>query len=445
MPSSASALLADHYQLTMLSAYYERGMEDTAVFEFFVRRLPEKRNFLVAAGLEQVLDYIEGLHFTQQELAQLEATGKFKPLLLDRLAKFKFSGDVYAMPEGTVCFADEPLLRVIAPLPEAQLLESRIVNILNFQTMIASKAARCRIAAGHRHLSDFGMRRAHGAEAALLATRASYIAGFDATSNVEAGDRYRIPLSGTMAHSFIEAHDHEADAFRTFARCYQGDLTLLIDTYDIQRGARRVVEVAQELASSNIKVKQVRIDSGDLDEESRRVRTILDRGGCEQIEIFASGGLDEYSIAKLVRDDAPITGFGVGTALTASTDAAALDCAYKLQQYAGKPRRKCSPGKSTWPGRRQVYRTYDDGGRIAMDVVGCADEIMEGRLLLHHVMQGGHRIGPSPSLDEIRRHHAQEMNTLPAQFKTLEHGPRSPAKISHGLRELAAEVDRESH
>lgn len=439
--AATAALLTDFYQLSMMSSCYELGMEQMAVFEFFVRRLPDQRNFLVAAGLDQALSYLEDLHFSAADIAWLANTGRFKPAFLDRLTKFRFSGDVYALPEGTVFFDDEPMLRVVAPLPEAQLVESRLINILHFQTLIASKAARCRIAAGDRTLADFGMRRAHGAEAAVYAARASYLGGFDATSNVQAAKIFNIPLSGTMAHSFIQAHDAEIDAFRSFARSHPEHLTLLIDTYDIALGAQRAAEVARELATDDIHVKAVRIDSGDLCEEARRVRAILDQNGGRDIKILVSGGLDEHDIAAAVRNEAPIDGFGVGTALATSMDAAALDCAYKLQQYAGVPRRKRSPSKSNWPGRRQVFRLYDDHERISLDVVGCADEIMEGKLLLQPVMVNGHRMSPSPSLHEIRRHCSEEIATLPQTLLNLEERSLPPVTISHGLRALAEELN----
>ena len=437
----SSALLTDLYQLTMLSAYYELGMQQTAVFEFFVRRLPESRNFLVAAGLEQVLEYLETLRFDDDELNWLAACGRFKANLVKRLAEFRFSGDVCAMPEGTVFFADEPVLRVVAPLPQAQLVESRIINILNLQISIASKAARCRVAAGDKRLIDFGMRRAHGAEAAVLGARASYIGGFDATACVESSRRFGIPMSGTLAHSFIQAHDSEAVAFGNFARCHPEHLTLLIDTYDCVKATETVAAMVRDGAP----VEGVRIDSGNLAEEARRVRSILDARRCENVQILASGGLDEYSIASILLSGAPVDGFGVGTKLAVSADAPALDCAYKLQEYAHKPRRKKSASKATWPGRRQVHRSYDDHGFIALDLIGCADEVVEGKTLLHPVMQNGRRMAPPRTLQEIRQHAREELKTLPAPFLTLERGPRSPVKISSRLRELAERLDLEQH
>jgi nicotinate phosphoribosyltransferase len=440
-----SALLTDLYQLTMMSAYYELGMQQPAAFEYSVRRLPDTRNFLVAAGLEQVLDYLEHLKFADDELQWLADCGRFKPAFIERLAKLRFTGEVYAMPEGTVFFGDEPVIRVIAPLPEAQLVESRIINLMNLQTSIASKAARCRIAAGDRRLVDFGMRRAHGYEAALLGARASFIGGFDATACVEASRQFGIPMSGTMAHSFVQAHDHEADAFANFSSCHPDQLTLLIDTYDTGHAAQLVAKLCKQLASKKGSVGAVRIDSGDLGEEAKRVRSILNAAGCADIKILVSGSLDENVIAALMRAHAPIDGFGVGTKLSVSADAPALDCAYKLHEYAGKPRRKRSSSKATWPGRRQVHRTYDEHGYIAMDMVSCADEVCEGKALLQLVMRNGRRVFPSPGLEEIRKHCKKEIGMLPIALRSLEHGPRSPVKISPKLRALAAELDAGEH
>lgn len=437
----SSALLTDLYQFTMLDAYYHRNMEQTAVFEFFVRRLPDRRNFLVAAGLEQVLDYLETLRFSSEEIEWLAATKHVSPLLLQKLESFRFTGDVFAMREGTVFFASEPVLRVVAPLPEAQVVESRIVNLLHYQTLVASKAARCRLMANSTQLIDFGMRRAHGAEAALLASRASYIAGFDATATVEAARRYGIPVVGTMAHSFIQAHEREVEAFRYFATVQPDNLVLLIDTYDTTRAALRVAKLAHELRAEGIYVKGVRIDSGDLAVEARRVREILDREGCRDIRILVSSSVDEYSIAAMRAAQVPVDAFCVGTRLSVSEDASALDCAYKLQQYAGRPCRKRSTWKETWPGPRQVYRQYDLHGRICKDALCCADEAMEGRILLHEVMIQGRRKSPSPGLEEIRRHCASELRTLPVDLTALDTVSLSPVKVSRRQHELAERVD----
>lgn len=437
-----SPLLTDLYQLTMLEAYYENGLEDTAVFEFFVRRLPPERNFLVAAGLEQALAFLEALRFDQEELDWLAGCGKFRPSFIDRLAGLRFTGDVDAMPEGTVFFADEPIFRVMAPMPEAQLVESRLVNLLHLQTLIASKAARCVLTAPGRRLVDFGMRRAHGAEAAMAAARASYLAGFAATATVLAEQRFGIPTVGTMAHSFVQAHAEEAEAFLRFARCHPDNAVLLIDTYDTLMGARKVVELAPRLAAEGIHVRGVRIDSGDLGELSRQVRAILDAGGCGGLDIFLSGSLDEYRLQELMAADTPADGFGIGTHLDVSQDAPSLDCVYKLQEYAGTARRKRSSGKATWPGRKQVFRHQDSQGRLDGDVLGLMDEAAPGKPLLAPVMRGGRRLSPGPGLEDSRERCARELAALPDSLRNLQPAAaRYPVRISGALRDLAARVD----
>jgi len=433
-----SILLTDLYQLTMVTAYQALGMERVAAFEFFVRRTPPARGFLLAAGLEQVVDYLEHLGFTAAELEWLAGTGRFTAQALRRLETFRFNGDVEAMPEGSVFFPEEPILRVTAALPEAQLVESRIINLLNFQSMVATKAARCRIAAGERLLADFGLRRAHGAEAGLLAARACYVAGFDSTATVEAGRRFGIPIVGTMAHSFVQAHDDETEAFRDFARVHPRGLTLLIDTYDTQRAAHAVVGLCRE----GVAVKAVRLDSGDLGALAREVRTILDAGGCSAVRIVASSSLDELRIASLVESGAPIDAFGVGTRLDVSADAPYLDCVYKLQEYAGQPRRKRSAGKATWPGRKQVFREYAADGRIRRDTVGLADEPLDGRPLLEPVVRAGRRLG-QPTLAEVRERARREIATLPEACRRLRDPEPIVPRISDGLRTAAARVDLE--
>jgi nicotinate phosphoribosyltransferase len=435
---SASTLLTDLYQLTMVTAYQALGMDQVAVFEFFVRRLPRQRGFLVAAGLAQVLDYLEALRFEAADLQWLETTGRFQPEALRRLEGLRFTGDVDAMPEGSVFFADEPVLRVTAPLPEAQFVESRIINLLNFQSMIASKAARCRLAAGSRRLADFGLRRAHGAEAGLLAARACYLAGFDATATVEAGRAFGIPITGTMAHSFVQAHDDETAAFRDFARIHPRGVTLLIDTYDTLRGARAVVE----LCRSGVAVEAVRLDSGDLGALAREVRAILDAGGFPSVQIIASGNLDELEIEQFVADGVPIDAFGVGTRLDVSVDAPYLDCVYKLQEYAGRPRRKRSSGKVTWPGRKQVYRDYDAARHVRSDTIALADEVLPGRPMLQPVMRAGRRL-QQPSLEESRAYARREIETLPLHCRSLGAPEPVAPSLSAGLRELADRVDLE--
>lgn len=437
-----TALLTDLYQLTMLQAYLHRGMIEPAVFELFVRKLPGERNFLVAAGLEQALEFLETLGFTEREIDWLERQGGFSAGLQAQLREFRFTGDVDAMPEGTVFFPDEPILRVTASLPQAQLVESRLLNIVHLQTLLASKAARIVIAGGGRQLVDFGMRRAHGAEAALFASRASWLAGFDGTATAEAGLRYGIPVFGTMAHSFVQAHRSEREAFENFARARPKRAVMLVDTYDTEAAVAKVIELYPVLAADGIRIAGVRLDSGDLGAHAKAVRAMLDAAGLKEMIVFASGNLDEHRIRRLLADGAPIDGFGVGTALDTSSDAPTIDAVYKLQSYAGVARRKRSEGKATWPGIKQVWRRHDEHGRIAGDRVGLADEAHHGEPLLQPCMRAGRRLPTMPTLDEARAHCRAQLARLPEALRALEPAPAAyPVEISARLRELAREVD----
>ena len=386
--SHESVLLTDLYQLTMLQGYFDREMEETAVFEFFVRKLPPQRNFLVAAGLEQALIFLENLRFTSEELEWVSGYGTFRPAFVQYLENLRFTGDVHAMPEGTVFFPNEPIFRVTAPLPQAQLVESRLINLLHFQTLIASKAARSVLVAPNKLLVDFGLRRAHGAEAGLLAARASYLVGFAGSATVLAAPLFGVPIFGTMAHSFIQAHDEESIAFEHFAHSLPENVILLIDTYDTEAAAEKVVQLAPKLERDGIKIKGIRLDSGDLAEHAFKVRRILDEGGLGHVTIFASGSVDEYVLERLLQKKAPIDGFGIGTHMDTSADAPYLDCAYKLVEYAGKARRKRSEGKALWPGRKQVYRSYDHAGFMVGDVLSLEDDKLQGEALIRPVMKG---------------------------------------------------------
>jgi nicotinate phosphoribosyltransferase len=439
---ASSLLLTDLYELNMYEAYLAAGMTGPAVFEFFVRKLPPERNFLLAAGLDQVLAFLEGVRLSEAELAWLEASGRFGRTTLERLAAFRFTGEVHAMHEGTVLFGDEPMLAVVAPLPEAQLLESRIINLLHFQTLVASKAARMALVAPGRTLLDFGLRRAHGAEAGMLAARAAYIAGFTGTATMLAEPFFGVPIFGTMAHSFIQAHGDETEAFRNFARARPDQVVLLLDTYDTEAAARKVVALAPELAREGIRLRGVRLDSGDLGAHARQVRAILDAAGLHEVRIFASGGIDEWQLRDLVARGTPIDGYGIGTSLTTSSDCPALDCAYKLQEYAGRARRKRSEGKATWPGRKQVFRRYGADGRMVADVITLADDPQAGEPLLRPVMRDGRRLAPPPGLDRIRAHAAAELGRLPEALVALEPDRSYPVVVSPALRELARATDR---
>ena len=434
---STSPLLTDLYQLTMLQSYLEKGMHDVAVFEFFVRRLPENRGFLLFSGLETLLTFIEGMRFTEDDREYLAATARFTPRLIEYLKSFRFSGDIEALPEGTVFFETEPVVRVTAPIPEAQLLETRLINILHFETMIASKAVRCVLAAGGKSsLVDFGLRRAHGAEAGLLAARASYIAGFTGTSTVLAEAVYGIPIFGTMAHSFVEAYEREEDAFVDFARTNPDNALSLIDTYDTLRGAEKAAEVAKTLAREAIRVRAVRLDSGDLLTLSKDVRRILDEKGFREIRIFVSGNIDEHAIRTLLTHGAPIDGFGVGTKLDTSADAPYMDSAYKLMEYAGRPRCKTSEGKATLPGRKQVFRHFEKGA-MKKDILTLeGDTSREGFPLLEKVVAGGCRLIPQRDLKTIASHAREEISSLPKHLRNLETAPPYPVEISLALNRL---------
>ncbi len=436
-----SGLLTDLYQFTMLQGYLDQHMDEVAVYEFFVRKLPDRRNFLVAAGLESVLDYLLTVSFAPDEIRFLKQTGRFRQNFLDYLEDFQFTGDVHAMPEGRVFFPDEPILRVTAPIAQAQLVETRIINLLHYQTLVASKAARVVLAAPGKLLVDFGLRRAHGAEAGLLAARAAYLAGFDGSSNVLAEYRFGIPSYGTMAHSFIQAHADEDIAFEHFAHAQPGNVVLLIDTYDTEAAAEKVVRLAPKLKAANITIKAVRIDSGDLAEHAKKVRRILDAGGLTDTGIFASGNLDEYEVHAMLAAGAPVSGFGVGTRMLTSSDAAYLDCAYKLQEYAGHARRKRSEGKATWPGRKQVYRDYGTDGRMAGDTLCLESEGFSGEPLLQLVMKNGKRTERLPTLSESRTLAAQDLARLPDGLRRLDAAPPYPVAVSKGVQALAAAVD----
>ena len=441
MPTT-SPLLTDLYELNMVQAYLDKGEAGEAVFEFFVRRLPARRGFLLAAGLEDALEFLETMRYSAADIDWLKSTGRFRDNLLDYLRDFRFTGDVHAIPEGSVCFPNEPLLRIAAPLPQAQLVESRLINILHFQTLIASKAARMVLAAPGKILSDFGLRTAHGAEAGNFSARASYIAGFASVANVLAGQHYGIPIVGTMAHSFVQVHGDETTAFETFARARPEGVVLLIDTYDTEAGARKVVELAPRLKADGIAIRGVRIDSGDLIAMSKKVRAILDAGGLKDTIILVSGGINEDVLQGMMKAGAPIDGFGIGVNLAASIDAPSLDCAYKLQEYRGMPKRKLSEGKQTWPGRKQVFRAYGPDGRMSGDILTLEDDKKPGEPLIVEVMRGGKRVAQAPTLAQIRAHAARDLARLPESLRQLQQGVDYPVAVSDALKALAVEADR---
>ncbi len=425
------ALFADLYELRMAHAYHALGMQAEAVFSLFVRRLPPTRNYLVACGVEDLLDMLEALRFGPDSLDYLRALGEFPAPFLAWLAGFRFSGTIHAVPEGMPVFAEEPLLEVVAPIAEGQMIETLAMNVVGLQTLLASKASRVVMAAAGRPVVDFGSRRAQGIDAATAGARAFHIAGVAATSNMLAGARYGIPVAGTMAHSFVQAFDSEADAFRAFARLHP-ETILLVDTYDTAEGVRRVVALAQELGEA-CRIRGVRLDSGDLLALSREARAILDAAGLRQVQVFASGGLDEERIAALLDAGAPIDAFGVGTEMSVSGDAPALDLAYKLTSYAGIGRTKLSAGKRILPGRKQVFRRLESGV-AAGDIIARGEEDFAGRPLLRPAMQDGRRLYARPSLGEARSRAVAELAALPARLRALHPAdPPYPVTISTAL------------
>ncbi len=412
-----AALFTDLYQLTMLQAYFREGMAEPAVFDLFIRRLCD-RNYLIACGLDTVLEYLERLRFTDEALAYIQSLGSFDSSFLDYLAGFRFTGDVFAVREGTPIFEDEPILEVVGPIGEAQLVETFLLNQITFQTNAATKASRVKRAAGDRVVADFGMRRMHGADAAMRAARAFHIAGLDSTSNVLAGQAYGIAVTGTMAHSYIEAHELEDHAFRAFSTIYP-DTVLLVDTYDTLEGVRKLVALAAERGDA-FNVRGIRLDSGDLAELAFESRRILDDAGLSDVTILASGSLDEYRIEELVETGAPIDGFGVGTRMGTIADQPYLDSAYKLSAYAGTPRMKLSLKKSNLPGRKQVFRRFD-GSEAALDIIATREESVNGTALLEHVMKDGRRTDAGRvTLDEARQYARHSLAQLPGRIRALE-------------------------
>ncbi|BCO34868.1 nicotinate phosphoribosyltransferase [Mycobacterium heckeshornense] len=434
-----SPLFADLYEITMAQAYLAQRMSGTAVFETFFRKLPKTRSYVMAAGLSDVLDFLEGFRFQPEDLEYLRELGLFSDAFLQRLSALRFTGDVWAVPEGTVVFPNEPIVQVIAPILEAQLVETFVVNQIHLQSVSASKAVRVVDAARGRMVVDFGARRAHGTDAAVKVARASYLAGSAGTSNLLAARHYGIPAFGTMAHSFIQAFGKELDAFDAFARLYPGT-TLLIDTYDTLEGLDHVIELAGRLGD-RFDVRAVRLDSGDLGALAMAARARLDAAGLNHIEIVASSGLDEYGVAALLDDGCPIDGFAVGTKVVVSQDAPSLDMAYKLVEYDGIGRTKFSSGKVIYPGRKQVIRRTDHGV-FAGDTVCKPDEPLEGEPLLVPVMKNGQRLPQyNASLQTARSWARQQINALPHELRTLDNVEYSypvdiSARVRHGLEQL---------
>jgi nicotinate phosphoribosyltransferase len=426
----ALGTLTDLYQITMMAGYHAAGMAgQKATFEMFVRKMPPGRAFLVFAGLEQAISDLLALAFDPEQIAEIHRWPAFHGVaaeLMAKIASTRFEGDVYAVPEGTVVFPGEPLLRIVAPLPQAQWVETLLLASIAYPTQVASKAARIVAAAGGRSLFEFGARRSHGPLSGLIAARSAMIAGFDGTSHVEAARRLGVPAVGTMAHSWVQSFDTEAKAFSTFARVFPGHTTLLVDTYDTLEGVRQAAQVDPP-------VQAIRIDSGDLGALARMARAILDQHARPNVKILVSSDLDEYRIAELVCSSAPIDGFGVGTELITSRDAPTLSLVYKLVELDGVGKFKLSPGKKTYPMAKQVYRRRDRSDRFCGDHVTRADESAEGERLLVPILQTGRQVAELPSLETIRSHCKQQLAALPERLLTLNATPDYPITYSEAL------------
>lgn len=426
-------LFTDLYELTMLQAYWAEGMHDSSVFSLFFRKPPANRNFMLACGQEHAARLAASIRFPREQLDRLNTMGLFRDPFLSWLEAFRFSGEILAMPEGTPVFPHEPLLEVHAPVAEAQLLETLLMNLITTETVLASKAARVTLAADGRPVMDFGMRRMHGTDAALRGVRAYSIGGIRATSNVLASLRHGLPASGTMAHSFIQAHPNELDAFRTYGQLYPGT-TLLVDTYDTLAAVNKVIRLVRE---EGLEIGAIRLDSGDLGQLSRQARTRLDAAGLEHIQIVASGGLDEWAIRDLLASGAPIDRFGVGTEMGTSVDAPSLDLAYKLTEYGGEPRLKNAPGKQLHPGPKQVWRFRDADGRYSHDEITCRSEHRDGEPLLQPIVRDGEPLGDAPDITVGRDRAWAAIARFPEAMLELKAPPSPyPVYFSEALEQL---------
>jgi nicotinate phosphoribosyltransferase len=437
-------LLTDLYELTMAASYLEEGMFGEATFSLFIRDYPPHRAYFVSAGLEHLKEMIPRLQFSDSSIEYVASTGKFSSAFLDYLRNFRFTGTVRAIPEGRIFFAQEPILEVTAPLIEAQLLETLVLNVVQMETLIASKAARCVHAARGKGLVDFSLRRTHGVDAGVKAARASYLAGFLGTSNLLAGKIYGIPIFGTMAHSYVTSFKTELDSFWAFARAFPDNVILLIDTYDTLCGARKAVEVGRSMAAEGKRLVGLRLDSGDLVELSRQVRSILDDAGFDNVRILVSGSLDEFRLKELLDAGADIDMFAVGTRMGVSADAPYFDIVYKLVEYDGRPVLKLSSGKKTWVGRKQVFRYYNDQGRMREDLLGLiGEDHPDGEPLMEVVIDGGRLSCPAEPLGLIRDRFAGEWEKLPPPYGDIESKSTYPVRISSSLHELEEQTAME--
>jgi nicotinate phosphoribosyltransferase len=429
-----SALLTDLYELNMAASYLRRGMTGPATFSLFIRDLPGAWGFLVACGLRRCLEFLEHLAFTEEDLEYLAREHRYPQDTLRAFEGLRFTGEVWAIPEGRIVFPDEPLLEVTAPLPEAQLVETYLLNQITYMTAVASKAARCRLAASDAELVDFSFRRVHGGEASIGVAWATAVVGFSATSNVEAARRLGLRATGTMAHSYIEAFDSETDAFRAFAEDFPDAVVLLVDTYDTTKGVAKAVEIGRELEARGKRLLGIRLDSGDLAALAKEARAILDDAGLKDARILASGGLDEHAIESIASAGAPIDAYGVGTKVGVAADAPYLDSVYKLVEFEERPVAKLSIGKKTLPGRKQVWRRAG-----LADVIGLRDGPSLGEPLLEPAMREGKPVQET-GLAEARERFDLDLEALPAELRPLEGTPGRRPQRSPELERLAEEV-----
>ena len=433
----AGPLFTDLYELTMAAGYFAHRVFDTATFSLYIRDVYATRNFFVAAGLEQVLDELAGVRFSDEDIDYLKTTGRFTTDFLSFLTRLRFSGDVYAMPEGTIFFANEPILEVTAPIIESQLLETFLLNTIGFQTMIASKAARCIHTAAGRPLIDFSLRRTQGHDAGLNVARSTFLVGFAGTSNVMAGKLYGIPISGTMAHSYVGAFDSERDAFLAYSETFPDHCIFLIDTYDTIEGAKNAAVVAKEMKQKGHALIGVRLDSGDTVRLSQEVRKILDNAGLYDVKIFASSGFDEFKIARVLSEGAKIDAFGVGTKVGVSADAPFVDVVYKMVRFKDRDVRKLSPGKVTFAGEKQIFRKVNSKGYFLEDIIGVRDECISGsEPLLEKVMENGNVLNPHPTLEKIRERFKLNFSRLDETYKSIQAHKDYPVKLSSRLKKL---------
>ena len=433
----AGPLFTDLYELTMAASYFAHQVFSTATFSLFIRENYLKRNFFVAAGLEDVLNELAAFRFSGQDIEYLRTTGIFSKDFISYLAGLRFSGKIFAMPEGTIFFANEPVLEVTAPIIEAQLIETFLLNTIGFQSMIASKAARCVHVAGNHPLIDFSLRRTQGQDAGNKVARSTYLAGFAATSNVLAGQLYGIPISGTMAHSYIEAFSGDLAAFSAYSETFPDNAIFLIDTYNTIDGAKHAVTVAKQMKEKGHSLIGVRLDSGDMVELSQKVRKIFDDAGLFDVKIFASSGFDEFKIAKVIAQGAEIDAFGVGTKVGVSADAPYLDVVYKMVHFKDRDVRKLSPGKITLSGEKQVFRKSDPNGRYLEDIIGLRDDIVDqGTPLLKKVMENGEILQPHPPLQAIQKSFKKNFVLLDDRYKSISEYTPYPVKLSEHLKRL---------